>query len=119
MSKRRAGRPAGRDEVEILGHAAGGAPIAAAPEWEDQDYSDEARERNPIYRQVSGLPPLGEIALPKEPAKRRVTLHLDPEIVAFFETTAERTGARGWQTLINAVLRAYVEAQRQRESPTG
>ena len=119
MSKRRAGRPAGRDEVEMLGYAADGTPIAAAPEWEDREYSDEARERNPIYRQISGLPPLEEIALPKEPAKRQVTLHLDPDVVSFFETAAERTGARGWQTLINAVLRAYVEAQRQRKSPTG
>ncbi len=28
MSKRRAGRPAGRDEVEMLGYAADGTPIA-------------------------------------------------------------------------------------------
>jgi uncharacterized protein (DUF4415 family) len=38
--------------------------------------------------------------------KERLTLRLDREIVDFF-----KRGGRGYQTRINAVLRAYVKAQ--------
>jgi uncharacterized protein (DUF4415 family) len=38
--------------------------------------------------------------------KERLTLRLDHEIVDFF-----KRGGRGYQTRINAVLRAYVKAQ--------
>ena len=40
--------------------------------------------------------------------KRPVTLRLDAEVLGRFEA-----GGRGWQTRINAVLRAYVEARRE------
>jgi len=39
-------------------------------------------------------------------AKEMVTLRLDPDVVAWF-----RQAGRGYQTRINAVLRAFVEAQ--------
>ena len=39
-------------------------------------------------------------------AKEMVTLRLDPEIMAWF-----RQAGRGYQTRINAVLKAFVEAQ--------
>ncbi|MBF0434346.1 MAG: BrnA antitoxin family protein [Magnetococcales bacterium] len=38
--------------------------------------------------------------------KEMVTLRLDPEIMAWF-----RKSGRGYQTRINAVLKAFVEAQ--------
>ncbi len=38
--------------------------------------------------------------------KERVTMRLDRDVVRWF-----RRGGRGYQTRINAVLRAYVEAQ--------
>ena len=41
--------------------------------------------------------------------KQKVTLRLDPEVVAFF-----KQGGRGFQARINQVLRAYMEAQRRR-----
>lgn len=41
--------------------------------------------------------------------KRMVTLRLDPEVLAWF-----RASGRGYQTRINAVLRAYVDARRPR-----
>lgn len=44
------------------------------------------------------------LVMPK--AKEMVTLRLDPEIVAWF-----RSAGRGYQTRINAVLKAFVEAQ--------
>jgi uncharacterized protein (DUF4415 family) len=40
-------------------------------------------------------------------AKEMVTLRLDPDVLAWF-----RKRGRGYQTRINAVLRAFVDAQR-------
>jgi uncharacterized protein (DUF4415 family) len=40
-------------------------------------------------------------------AKEMVTLRLDPDVLAWF-----RKSGRGYQTRINAVLRAFVEAQK-------
>jgi uncharacterized protein (DUF4415 family) len=48
-----------------------------------------------------------KISLPKP--KEMVTLRLDPDIVQWF-----RHDGRGYQTRINAVLRAFVDAQHQR-----
>ena len=42
-------------------------------------------------------------------AKQMVTLRLDPDVLAWF-----RNAGRGHQTRINAVLRAFVEAPRDR-----
>jgi uncharacterized protein (DUF4415 family) len=42
-------------------------------------------------------------------AKEMVTLRLDPDVLAWF-----RKAGRGYQTRINAVLRAFVEAQEPR-----
>jgi uncharacterized protein (DUF4415 family) len=42
-------------------------------------------------------------------AKEMVTLRLDPDVVAFF-----RKPGRGYQTRINAVPRAFVEAREHR-----
>jgi uncharacterized protein (DUF4415 family) len=42
-------------------------------------------------------------------AKEMVTLRLDPDVLAWF-----RNAGRGYQTRINAVLRAFVEAQGHR-----
>jgi uncharacterized protein (DUF4415 family) len=41
-------------------------------------------------------------------AKAMVTLRLDPDVLAWF-----KQGGRGYQTRINAVLRAFVEAHAQ------
>jgi uncharacterized protein (DUF4415 family) len=40
--------------------------------------------------------------------KTRITIYLDDEILRRFKATSERTG-RGYQTLINAALRDYLE----------
>ena len=40
-------------------------------------------------------------------AKEMVTLRLDPDVIAWF-----RKSGRGYQTRINAVLRAFVEAKK-------
>ena len=38
--------------------------------------------------------------------KQAISLRLDADILNYY-----RSGGRGWQTRINAILRAYVEAQ--------
>ena len=43
----------------------------------------------------------------KTPTKQQVTLRLDPDLIDHF-----KTGGRGWQTRLNAALRAAVEAER-------
>jgi uncharacterized protein (DUF4415 family) len=47
--------------------------------------------------------------LKPEPTKEQVTLRIDSDVLAWF-----RAQGRGYQTRINALLRAYMEAQ-----PTG
>jgi uncharacterized protein (DUF4415 family) len=42
----------------------------------------------------------GRPLLPEEVRKRRVTIMLDPDVIAHF-----KAGGRGWQTRINAALR--------------
>ncbi|MCC6169642.1 MAG: BrnA antitoxin family protein [Caldilineaceae bacterium] len=60
----------------------------------------------------SDIPELGEefwqnaqLVMPE--AKERITLRVDREVVEYF-----RAGRHGYQTRMNAVLRAYVDAQR-------
>jgi len=62
---------------------------------------------------TSDIPPLdaafwqnARVVMPG--GKRQVTLRLDAEVLDRF-----KAGGRGWQTRINAVLRAYVEARRE------
>lgn len=46
--------------------------------------------------------------LPAAPVKTQVTLRIDSDVLAWF-----RQRGKGYQTRINALLRAYMEAQRQ------
>jgi uncharacterized protein (DUF4415 family) len=41
--------------------------------------------------------------------KEKVSIRLDPEVVSFF-----RAQGRGWQSRVNALLRAYVESRQRR-----
>lgn len=50
-----------------------------------------------------------EIALPR--SKRLISLRLDADIVDYFQQ-----GGRGYQTRMNAVLRAWIEARKRRHS---
>lgn len=47
------------------------------------------------------------------PGKTRITIMLDDDVLAFFRAEAEAEGA-GYQTRINAALRAVVEGGRRR-----
>ena len=65
------------------------------------DYSDVPELDNRFFRHAIRWP--GK--------KLQITLRLDPDILAFF-----RQHGRGYQTTINAVLRRYVDAQRDRSA---
>lgn len=49
---------------------------------------------------------------PVEPGKARITIRIDEDIVDYFGSAADKSGgAIGYQTLINAALREYVEGK--------
>ena len=60
--------------------------------------------------------------LPPEPepeGKTRITIRLDQDIVdRFFRIAEESGGAQGYQTLINAALREYLEGKAPRLEET-
>ncbi len=63
---------------------------------------DFEEEGEPLWDTIQvGLP------LPK----KQLTLRIDPVVLAYF-----KSGGRGYQTRINAVLRSYVEAQQQKKA---
>lgn len=71
---------------------------------------------------VSDIPPLDEKFWANavrfrdrhlyRPVKQQVTLRIDADILHWFKT--RQGGERGYQTQINAALRAVVEAERQK-----
>jgi len=71
--------------------------IAAKPD-ESIDYSD-APMLNEAFWQAVGLPSTEQ--------KTQITLRIDSDVVEYFKHTGKR-----YQTKINAVLRAYVEAHK-------
>jgi uncharacterized protein (DUF4415 family) len=49
---------------------------------------------------------------PPEPSKVRITIRLDEDLIEYFGELADRSGGKaGYQTLINAALREYVEGK--------
>jgi len=72
---------------------------------EEIDFSDIPRTTPEMW--AKGVVRKGFKVAPK---KKQLTLRLDEEIVDFFKTDGE-----GYQTRINALLRAYVEAHKTHE----
>ncbi len=73
---------------------------------ERQDLTDDAPRAIPRdwykgARLETGIP-----APPSSRTKRSVTMRLDPEILEHIQAQG-----RGWQTRINAVLKAYVDSR--------
>ncbi len=73
-----------------------------SPEWTAEDFA-RAKYIDDIP-ELAGLAALvrkgGRPQLPDAVRKRRVTILLDPDVIAHF-----KTGGRGWQTRVNAALR--------------
>lgn len=70
--------------------------VAAMPD-EQIDYSDAPSLPNAVWLKAATLPH----------PKKQITLRIDAEILDFFKETGKR-----YQSRINAVLRAYVEAHK-------
>jgi uncharacterized protein (DUF4415 family) len=68
------------------------------PEWTEADFA----QARPIqdFPELAFLLKGGRPRLPDAIRKRRVTIMLDPDVIAHF-----KAGGRGWQTRINAALR--------------
>ena len=60
------------------------------------DYSDIPPLRDDFFKEA-------QIRWPEK--KKQVTLRIDPDVIDFF-----KTHGKGYQSMINAVLRKYVEA---------
>jgi len=51
--------------------------------------------------------------LPAEPGKTRITIRLDDDLLEWFRKQAHVVGGGNYQTMINAALREYVEAEHE------
>lgn len=70
---------------------------------EDIDYSDIPELGDNFFRQA-------EVWMPPEKPKAQLTVRFDADTVYWF-----RKQGRGYQTRMNAVLRAYMESRRDHE----
>ena len=50
--------------------------------------------------------------LPLPPGKERITIRLDCDILDYFRGHVERAGGGNYQTVINSVLRDYIEGKK-------
>jgi uncharacterized protein (DUF4415 family) len=66
---------------------------------EEIDYSDIPPLRDDFFREAA-------VRWPEK--KMQVTLRIDPDVIDFFKKQG-----RGYQSMINAVLRKYVEAHKR------
>ena len=69
--------------------------VATMPD-EEIDYSDIPPLRDDFFKDA-------QVRWPEK--KKQVTLRIDPDVIEFF-----RKQGKGYQSMINAVLRKYVEA---------
>lgn len=49
--------------------------------------------------------------IPPDPSKVRITIRLDPEVINYFKDEVSAAGGGNYQTLMNNVLRDYVEGK--------
>lgn len=66
---------------------------------EDIDFSDIPKQGRDFFTHAIVWPG----------PKKQITLRVDPDVLTFF-----RKQGRGYQTVINAVLRKYMEARKER-----
>ena len=84
--------------------------------------SGHARERGTVKKDYADQAVHSVRVLPPEPepeGKTRITIRLDQDIVdRFFEMAEQSGGATGYQTLINAALREYLNGKAPRFEET-
>lgn len=49
--------------------------------------------------------------VPPDPSKVRITIRLDPEVIDYFKSVVTEAGGGNYQTLMNNVLRDYVDGE--------
>jgi uncharacterized protein (DUF4415 family) len=84
-------------------------PLYGVPDEDTPELTAEMLARAipfPELLKQLGLPAIGRPKLANP--KQAVNLRLDPEIVTHF-----KAGGRGWQTRINAALKAHVAAEQK------
>jgi len=99
-----------RPVIPASGMAEDGTPFVLAPDAPDDENPEWTETDFARARPVTDFPELVEILtrhgklgrppLPEGQRKRRVTLHLDPEVLDRL-----KQGGKGWQTRANAALR--------------
>ena len=50
--------------------------------------------------------------IPEPPGKERITIRLDSDILDYFRDQVERAGGGNYQTVINNVLRDYIDGKK-------
>jgi uncharacterized protein (DUF4415 family) len=101
-------------EKRMVRHSADELPPSRT-DWQRVDaMSEEEVEANATFDPDNPLWTEEDLAgavlvMPEDRRKVPVSIRLDPEVVDFFKTQG-----RGYQSRINAVLRAYVRSQKQR-----
>jgi uncharacterized protein (DUF4415 family) len=103
-SSRRAGRPA-KSANSI------GAGIRSGADWERFRHRTDKEIRAGIAADPDAAPELGEAWFAKAvvispETKELISMRIDPDVLAWFKARG-----KGYQTRMNAVLRAYVKAQ--------
>jgi uncharacterized protein (DUF4415 family) len=80
--------------------------LAALPD-ETIDYSDIPELGPEFWKGAT-------VSFGLAPAKTSVTIRFDAEVIDWFKANASKNGTpgRGYQTAMNAVLKAYVKAQK-------
>jgi len=56
--------------------------------------------------------------VPTPPGKTRITIRIDDDILAWFRSQVHAAGGGNYQSLINAALRAHVEASEEKLEET-
>ena len=49
--------------------------------------------------------------VPPDPSKVRITIRLDPEVIDYFKGVVNDAGGGNYQTLMNNVLRDYIDGE--------
>jgi len=76
---------------------------------EDIDYSDIPPLTD---EQLASMQPWREVLPALAHQKTRVTISLDADVIKWFKKSAQNTGSKSYQALMNAVLRQYIKSQK-------
>lgn len=100
-------KPSHNDYFRVPNHSSAlTAAELARLEDEDIAFSDIPETDEAFWASAETVEPAAE------DRKERITIRLDADVIDYFRKEAEKRGGAGYQTRINAVLKAYVSAHR-------